>query len=99
MEYDNTAPPDTKRYSFRHFEAARFYVYDGKYDEEYMIDLEDKDFDNGKCGCKEFRFQVEIKERRTFCGHLDFLYKSLRLIGATIGQAPKRLRPPSFKSS
>lgn len=92
-------PPDTKRFSYRHFEAARFYVYDYKYDEEYLIDMEDKDFDMGKCGCKEFRFQVEIKGRRNLCVHLDFLRKILRQIGETIGQAPKRLRPPTFKSS
>lgn len=72
-----------------HLEALRWHVYDAKYDETYLVDLEEKP--HGKCACKEFRFQCEIAKNRTTCRHINFLLFELLTM--------KRPKPPKFKDA
>lgn len=73
-----TIDPDDERFSYEPFEELRWHVKDAKYDEAYLVDLgADTGFEHGACSCKEFRFQVHIKRRRTTCSHITFLIKKL----------------------
>lgn len=83
--------PNTGRFTVNTFEGLRFHVWDEKYEDEYLVDLSVKP--HGQCGCKEFRFQVEIHKKRTTCCHIDHLIQYLQDLKKPL----KKIRPPSFK--
>jgi hypothetical protein len=69
---------DTERFNIEKLDPPfRWHVFDDKYDESFLVDLRCEEFGGKpKCGCKEFRFHVELKkpsERdRDTCVHIDF---------------------------